>query len=233
LHAVEQTLGRRRGQRWEARVLDLDLLLYDDRVIRTSDLTVPHPGLAYRRFVLEPAAEVAPDLRHPTIGWTVGRLLAHLNAAPNYVALRGSSRGERVSFAVELARAAGAQPLTVGELDSPVQSWEQGIEFLAAMRRSLTPVFSGGTSAFVSDFCWNAFPERLNSLAGEERQRLIAVWQSGSHELPVPKLQVVLGECPSERDMPRAIEGPSLRVEPNDPAHDALTEVVAAMEAMR
>jgi 2-amino-4-hydroxy-6-hydroxymethyldihydropteridine diphosphokinase len=66
LQAIEQTQGRvRTGQRWGARTLDLDLLLYGDEVINTDSLQVPHPGLAERDFVLVPLAEIAPDIVIP------------------------------------------------------------------------------------------------------------------------------------------------------------------------
>ncbi|HEX5443088.1 MAG TPA: 2-amino-4-hydroxy-6-hydroxymethyldihydropteridine diphosphokinase, partial [Pirellulales bacterium] len=94
LHAllldIEAQLGRTRGQRWAARTIDLDLLLFGDEVINTSALAVPHPRLAFRRFVLAPATEVAPHMVHPLAGWTIRRLLAHLNEAPPYVAILGT-----------------------------------------------------------------------------------------------------------------------------------------------
>jgi len=109
LHAemqkIETELGRQRIERWGARLIDLDLLLYDEQVIITPELQVPHPRLAFRRFVLEPAADVAPDRIHPIVGWSIERLLEHLNHAPPYVALVGS----RESRAEELAAAAAAQ----------------------------------------------------------------------------------------------------------------------------
>src|SRR5260221_332064 len=74
LHQTEATLGRERTERWAARALDLDLLLYDDLQLNNPALTVPHPRMAFRRFVLEPAAEVAPDMIHPSIGWNIGKL---------------------------------------------------------------------------------------------------------------------------------------------------------------
>ncbi len=79
LHAlfhVEQELGRVRAVRWGPRTIDLDLLLYDDAVIDEPGLTVPHPRLHERRFVLEPLAALAPDLTHPALRQTVSALLA-------------------------------------------------------------------------------------------------------------------------------------------------------------
>lgn len=75
LQAIEARSGRVRTVRWGARTLDLDLLLFEDRIIETTELTVPHPRLPERRFVLEPLAEVAPDAIEPRTGRTVSDLL--------------------------------------------------------------------------------------------------------------------------------------------------------------
>jgi 2-amino-4-hydroxy-6-hydroxymethyldihydropteridine diphosphokinase len=78
LLAVERGLGRERRERWGPRTIDLDLLLYGDEVIDEDGLTVPHPRLRERRFVLEPLADLAPKLVVPGLGG-VEELLAELD----------------------------------------------------------------------------------------------------------------------------------------------------------
>jgi len=68
LQAIETAAGRVRGERWGARVLDLDLLLHGDTVCNSERLTLPHPELAQRAFVLGPLAEIAPDSVIPGCG---------------------------------------------------------------------------------------------------------------------------------------------------------------------
>jgi 2-amino-4-hydroxy-6-hydroxymethyldihydropteridine diphosphokinase len=82
LRRIECSRGRDRvnGQRWGPRTLDLDLLLYADRIIDHPLLTVPHPRLHLRRFVLEPLSLVAPQWQVPTLRKTVQQLLEQLPA---------------------------------------------------------------------------------------------------------------------------------------------------------
>lgn len=75
---LELAAGRRRGGHGRPRRLDVDLLLWGDRVSSAPELTLPHPRLRHRRFVLAPLADVAPDLAIPPGGETVGELLARL-----------------------------------------------------------------------------------------------------------------------------------------------------------
>jgi 2-amino-4-hydroxy-6-hydroxymethyldihydropteridine diphosphokinase len=78
LLAIEQERGRERPFPGAARTLDLDLLLYGSSIISEPGLEVPHPRFRERRFVLEPLAEIAPDLRDPVSGQSVSELLAAL-----------------------------------------------------------------------------------------------------------------------------------------------------------
>ncbi len=82
LRAIEARFGRVRTVRWGERTLDLDLLLFDDRLIQGPGLMVPHPRLAERRFVLAPLAEIAPRAVEPRSGRTVSELLAALDRGP-------------------------------------------------------------------------------------------------------------------------------------------------------
>jgi len=74
LQRIEAAAGRQRGQRHAPRTLDLDLLLHGDAVLRDEHLTLPHPRCHERAFVLEPAAEIAPALRHPVLRRTLAQL---------------------------------------------------------------------------------------------------------------------------------------------------------------
>lgn len=75
---VENDMGRIRKERWGPRLVDLDLLLYNNNVINTPRLQVPHPEMASRGFVLLPLAEIAPQAYHPVLQKTMAHLLAEL-----------------------------------------------------------------------------------------------------------------------------------------------------------
>ncbi len=78
LKRTEREFGRRRGQRWGDRVLDLDIILWSGGAWRSAGLAIPHPAFAQRRFVLGPACTIAPDWRDPVSGLTLAHAQARL-----------------------------------------------------------------------------------------------------------------------------------------------------------
>jgi len=205
LRRIEAEPGRRRTERWGPRCLDLDLLLYDELVLDTADLTVPHPRMAWRRFVLEPAAEVAPGMVHPTTGWTIRRLLDHLNTAAAYVAIAGPIGVGKTRLAETLAREISADAiheqviprrLETFYADPSGNAWAMELEFLHQRARLLTrdsPQWSQPGRLWVSDFWFNqclAFADVW--LSTEQSEAFCRRWEQARRTVVQPKLTVLL-----------------------------------------
>jgi 2-amino-4-hydroxy-6-hydroxymethyldihydropteridine diphosphokinase len=78
---IERDMGRNRHEKWGPRIIDLDILFFDNRIINEEGLCVPHPHLHERDFVLKPMVEIAPDFMHPTMEKTMVELLVELSHA--------------------------------------------------------------------------------------------------------------------------------------------------------
>ncbi|GBE01982.1 bifunctional folate synthesis protein [bacterium BMS3Bbin06] len=81
LKAIETTMGREKTYRWGPRVIDLDILFYDDMVVDTGSLRIPHPRLHERAFVLEPLSEIASEFIHPVMGRSIKELLGEVKSS--------------------------------------------------------------------------------------------------------------------------------------------------------
>lgn len=104
LQSIERRLGRTREERWAARTVDLDVVLYGSRIGQRHELTVPHPRFAARMFVLVPALDVAATWSDPRCGWSVDRLVRHHRAAAPSLALTGCEESLRVALCEALQR---------------------------------------------------------------------------------------------------------------------------------
>ena len=216
--------------------------------MHTPKLILPHPRMALRRFVLEPAAEVAPSMVHPSIGWTVAKLLDHLRTAAPYVAISSALQSDTANqIAAALADKHGLRLLNNGHIppiDSPslTQSW--AIEFLRQqahlLARDKWPESSpGAISPFwiedvlaLGDVLW---PDALDN-----------TWKGLSPTIVPPKLLVMLSEPSPPQDDQSLLQrlavavrirasrkgiGPVLWLESADLAA-AEAELLAAIESM-
>jgi 2-amino-4-hydroxy-6-hydroxymethyldihydropteridine diphosphokinase len=123
LGQIETRLGRQPADRWSARTIDIDILLYGNEVAETAMLTLPHPRMSFRRFVLEPAVEISPRMLHPTIGWPIERLLLHLNAASDQVAIVSSSADSRSRLAEVIQQRDSATVVASPEFATAEYHW--------------------------------------------------------------------------------------------------------------
>jgi len=76
--STEQAMGRTHTEKWGPRIIDLDILFYDDLILKQEGLEIPHPGIFERSFVLEPMNEIASDFVHPKLRKTIETLLAEI-----------------------------------------------------------------------------------------------------------------------------------------------------------
>lgn len=202
LQRIERDLGRQRTTRWAPRAIDLDLLLFGDSVISTPALSVPHPRMAFRRFVLAPAAEVAPAMVHPLLGLSLAALLAHLDAAVPYVALLGMPDSRRPALAQAVAKAVGgsylADPLAAASLaptaDPSGLAYGRQIQFLERAAKLLdSRDWSNPAGVAISDFYFDeSLAHARVGLSQQEYEQIRNAWSAARDRVVTPKLLVVL-----------------------------------------
>ncbi len=207
LREIEDESKRKREERWGPRTLDLDLLLYDELVMRSRKLEIPHPRMAWRRFVLEPAAEVASDMVHPTTGRTIGELLDHLNLSAPYFAVGGSSRPARTQLSEQLAERLQAlllvDPAAAIEREAENSAGNDLQVELECLRRRVRLLASEGRDwrgrVAVSDFWLEETVRRAeNRLPADRRANFRQCWQEVAAGVVQPRLILFL-ERPTGR----------------------------------
>jgi 2-amino-4-hydroxy-6-hydroxymethyldihydropteridine diphosphokinase len=211
LQKIELRHGRTRTERWAPRTLDIDLLLYDTEVMQTDMLTLPHPRMSFRRFVLEPAAEVAPKMLHPIIGWPVDRLLMHLNMASDRVALLSPSAELRHQLADLLQERCGANVVEQPTFATAEHHWPSSWTTWLAIKTLPLPMGEGSYVPTGLPYAAAAFPK-------------LTIMLDGTPASPADKLQW-------STIVPQPGRGPTLRLHTSDPA-EIHAEVLAAIHAV-
>ncbi|MFM8634801.1 MAG: 2-amino-4-hydroxy-6-hydroxymethyldihydropteridine diphosphokinase [Planctomycetia bacterium] len=203
LNAVENTLHRERDERWGPRTIDLDLLLYDDLVLDSADLTVPHPRMSTRRFVLEPCVEIAADARHPLAACTLHEMLDSICAPRPHVAVVGvpGSGGEL------LARAVGEStvgclvnaPRPLPDREAAPAEW---CETLDAWATTLTEIDCDESAHGVVADCWLEMLRlaAAESLDDDSRSRFEEHFARRAATVPVPHAILVRVAAPAVLD---------------------------------
>ena len=241
LQRIETELGRDRQQRWDQRPIDLDLLLYDTLTLDEDQLQIPHPHMAFRRFVLEPAVEIAPTLIHPNNGWTIQQLYEHLNTAKNYLALIGPPGSGKTDAARNVCeRLGGHLALTpdlpptserVEEIETLVI--EQRLRQLEAVAERIMPATENGTAPTfaISDFWLNqSYAYVQETLEQQAQEQFLAHWETTVSQALQPKLRVLLEPAEGQTELSKLaqqpLQGPLLRL--TDCRPQAVVEEVSA-----
>ena len=218
LRGLEMQLGRVRRERWGPRTIDLDLLLYDRLLVREPDLEVPHPRMAFRRFVLAPAVEIAADMIDPASGWTVARLLEHLTQSENYIALAGGVPWIKRKLAGEVARQLSGRliagpgcSLATEQANAPSPEFERQIELAEHTASLLAPESAlGGMPWAVSDFWFGELlATALLFFSPDEYRRFEERWRRLSKQVIAPKITVFLATAEGQATRPGAESGGS------------------------
>ncbi len=210
LQEIENRLGRTRVTRWGPRTIDLDLLLYGECVLNTPSLVLPHPRMAWRRFVLEPAAEVAGNMLHSTTRWTIARLLEHLNSTARYVAITGPIAAGKSHLAQQLSTSLNARLITEQPDWSRLEAfyantadhaWDIEREFLRqrAELLSVDNLYTSNSGWTVSDFWFDQSAAFARAwLSAEQAPAFLRQFEQAQKNAVKPKLVVLLDLPASE-----------------------------------
>ncbi|EMI17069.1 2-amino-4-hydroxy-6- hydroxymethyldihydropteridine pyrophosphokinase [Rhodopirellula maiorica SM1] len=235
LQSIENELGRQRRRRWDARSIDLDVVLHGNLVGGSAALIVPHPRYTARQFVLQPACDVAAHYRDPRFGWSLGELSEHLSAGNASLALVGADDSirqqlcERLSAEHGIRTFAATQPIQSGEaLDEALSGrWAKNQRASAA---SGEPIVAHADEPWVSAYV-PPLPVPPLPVTGDSKKtgrdanipRLVArmQWATAATRWPAP-----------HQMWPSGGNWPEYRLE-IDNLDWAVTEIASALVSMR
>lgn len=253
LQRIERETGPTKTIYWGPRLLDLDILLFDEAIISQRkegqllrcDLHVPHPRMSFRRFVLEPATEIAGPMLHPVLKMTIAELLAQLNNTPHYLALAGSSQSARSRLAAKVSTQLNCNHIhTSGqhgnfpEGDDAVHcDLEQQLAMLENYCDTLRGLdFSAGPT--IGDIWFDSLLVYASlTLDSTELTRYQAAWDSHRAEVATPRVVVIITSTPAlPHDMSHLDrvtgQGPVLVLEQDD-LEQQCREVASALMACK
>ncbi|MEM8669904.1 MAG: 2-amino-4-hydroxy-6-hydroxymethyldihydropteridine diphosphokinase [Planctomycetota bacterium] len=230
LQATEQELGRQRRERWDARSIDLDVILHGQLVGGGTGLIVPHPRYTARRFVLEPACDVAAHYRDPRFGWTLKQLAEHLDLGAPSLALVGGDVSTRVELCERLSAEHQIQTFAAPPLKAPMAV----VGNAPAMGRPFDTDEEAPTAPPIeieNDDPWvSAYVPRFTSSAKDD---------SDSNSRGIPRLIARLQHATAEtcwpaphQIWPSGWDWPEYRLEIDD-LDWAVSEIASALDSMR
>lgn len=221
---VESELGRVRLARWEARKIDIDILLFGANRIWTPQLKIPHPRMCMRRFILIPAAEVAADWLDPVSGWTLKQLASSVQNAAGNLVLVAAPQSKAAGLLEEAARLARATWLTryaPPPADRPQARW------VSLMETRLADPTGPPVS---TNLPWLDLQNTLNTklvvYLAQSTQVEGAAWEDVH-----ARLAAELNLCQREKIVPLGLVGPRYLLASDDRKW-ALHELVSALDAM-
>lgn len=240
IRSIEHQLGRERQRRWEARRIDLDILLYDEQLIWTPQLKIPHPRMCMRQFILKPAIDVAADWIDPASSMSIETLSKRLQAGPSKLLLVGPSNMPLEKTALKAIQDQGTvsrfnearaeQSRAEQNRTEESRAGYQEVELASSPNRSIVIADLGEfSSAFAS--VSNPNPKQLERLAFVWVSSVEgSAWEDQHHDLAVQ-----LRFCEPNPRRPAIqhwpIDGPRYLLATSDLAW-AAHEIAAALDAM-
>lgn len=230
IRSIEQQLGRERQRRWEARRIDLDILLYDQQLIWTPQLKIPHPRMCMRQFILKPAIDVAADWIDPASAMSIETLSKRLQAGPSKMLLVGPSNMPLEETALKAIEDKGTVSRFNEAGTEQSRAGHQEMELASSPNRSIVIADLGEFSAAFASAS-NPSPKQLDRLAFVWVSSVEgSAWEDQHHDLAVQ-----LRFCESNPRKPTiqhwTIDGPRYLLATSDLAW-AAHEITAALDAM-